>query len=97
MLPRAELERIRDGLGARLAENGVALDRRTREEERNRGRIEHMLLELERHKWEIISNEDVGEPRSVRWRARPRWGILGMLLNWWTVRIEPDPPPENVE
>jgi hypothetical protein len=87
ILPLVELERVRDRLAARLDENAVALDRRTREEERNRGRIEHMLLEPARHKWEIISNEDIGEPGCRHWHVRPRYGVLGMFLNWWRVRI----------
>jgi hypothetical protein len=87
VLPLAELERVRDGLAMRLAENRVQLDRRALVEERNRGRIEHMLLEPEKHKWEIVSNEDIGEPGCRHWHVRPRYGIVGMFLNWWRVRI----------
>ena len=87
VLPMAELERMRDGLAGRLADNRLQLDRRALVEERNRGRIEHMLLEPERHKFEIISNEDIGEPGCKHWHVLPRYGVLGMLLKWWRVRI----------
>jgi hypothetical protein len=87
VLPLAELERVRDALASRLAENRLQLDRRALVEERNRGRIEHMLLEPERYKWELISNEDIGEPGCKHWHVRPRYGVLGMFLNWWRVRI----------
>ena len=87
VLPLAELERVRDALASRLAENRLQLDRRALVEERNRGRIEHMLLEPERYKWELVSNEDIGEPGCKHWHVRPRYGVLGMFLNWWRVRI----------
>ena len=87
VLPMGELERVRDGLAARLADNRLQLDRRALVEERNRGRIEHMLLEPELHKFEIISHEDIGEPGCKHWHVLPRWGVLGMLLKWWRVRI----------
>ena len=56
-------------------------------EELNRRRIEEMLLEPEKHKWVRVANEDIGEPGCHHWHVRPRYGILGMLLNWWRVRI----------
>ncbi len=87
LLPLAELERVRDALSARLAANQAQLDRRALVEEHNRARIERMLLEPARHKWEIVSNEDIGEPGCKHWHVRPRYGILGMFLNWWRVRI----------
>ena len=35
----------------------------------------------------IVSNEDIGERGCRHWHSRPRWGILGMLLGWWRVRL----------
>ena len=46
-----------------------------------------MLLEPEEHKWVRIGNEDIGEPGCKHWHVTPRWGILGMLMNWWRVKI----------
>ena len=46
-----------------------------------------MLLDPEEHKWVRVSNEDIGEPGCKHWHVRPRWGFLGMLLNWWRVKI----------
>jgi len=37
--------------------------------------------------WELISNADIGEPGCKHWHVRPRYGVLGMFLNWWRVRI----------
>jgi hypothetical protein len=87
VLTLAELEQTRDRLSERVSQARRALSERTYVEEQNRCLIEEMLLEPERHKWIRVANEDIGEPGCKHWHVRPRWGILGMLLNWWRVRI----------
>ena len=82
-----ELEQVRDDLAGKLQENRRALTDRTYLEEKHRRHIEQMLLEPEKHKWVRIGNEDIGEPGCKHWHVRPRWGLLGMLMNWWRVRI----------
>ena len=82
-----ELEALRDDLVERVHHARRSLSDRTYVEEQNRRRIEEMLLEPERHKWVRIGNEDIGEPGCKHWHVRPRWGLLGMLMNWWRVRI----------
>ena len=46
-----------------------------------------MIAEPERHRWLLVSNEDIGEPGCRHWHSRPRWGILGMLFGWWRIRL----------
>jgi hypothetical protein len=87
VLSLSELEELRDELAARVAEARAALASRTHVEERNRCLIEEMQLEPERHKWVRVQNEDIGEPGCKNWHVRPRWGPLGMLMNWWRVVI----------
>jgi hypothetical protein len=87
LLGIAELERIRDQLAGRLSENRALLGDRTYVEARNRRLIEEMLLAPEKHKWMRIGNEDIGEPGCKYWEVRPRLGIIGMLMNWWRVKI----------
>jgi hypothetical protein len=87
LLGLAELEQLRDELAERVSESRRAFSERTYLEEQNRCRIEQMLLEPERHKWVRVQNEDIGEPGCKSWHVRPRFGLLGMLLNWWRVRI----------
>jgi hypothetical protein len=87
VLALAELEELRDQLADRLAHNRRLLGDRTYVEELNRCRIEEMLLDPERHKWMVIRNEDIGERGCKSWHVRPRYGIIGMLMNWWRVRI----------
>jgi len=83
----SELEGLRDDLIQRVEDGRRSLGERTRSEDESRRRIEAMLLEPERHKWVRVSNEDIGEPGCKHWHVRPRWGLLGMLMNWWRVRI----------
>jgi hypothetical protein len=87
ILSLVELEELRDHLAERLHHARRALSDRTYVEEQNRRLIEDLLLEPEKHKWVRVGNEDIGEAGCKHWHVRPRWGLLGMLLNWWRVRI----------
>jgi hypothetical protein len=87
LLGIGELERIRDQLAERLAENRALLSDRTYVESRNRRLIEEMTLAPEKHKWMRIGNEDIGEPGCKYWEVRPRLGLIGMLMGWWRVKI----------
>src|SRR4051812_37785194 len=46
-----------------------------------------MMLAPEKHKWMRIGNEDIGEPGCKYWEVRPRYGLIGMLMGWWRVKI----------
>jgi hypothetical protein len=87
ILSLGELERIRDGLAERLQENRRELSERSWVEEQNRRLIEEMLLDPASYKWVRVRNEDIGEPGCKSWHVRPRFGLLGMLMGWWRVRI----------
>ena len=87
LLSLSELEELRDELAARVGDARCALASRTCVEEQNRCLIEEMQLEPERYKWVRVRNEDIGEPGCKHWHVRPRWGLLGMLMNWWRVVV----------
>jgi hypothetical protein len=87
LLSISELEELRDDLATRLQRNRRALSDRTYVEEVNRRRIEEMMLAPEEHKWVRIRNEDIGEKGCKQWHVLPRFGPLGMLMNWWRVKI----------
>src|SRR5689334_22127951 len=82
-----ELEKVRDGLAARIQEVRADLHDYAVVEEANRELIEEMVADPASHKWERVYNEDIGEPGCKHWHATPRWGVLGMLLGWWRVKI----------
>ena len=46
-----------------------------------------MLADPAGHKYETVSNEEVGDPGCSRWEVRPAWGPVGALMNWWRVKI----------
>jgi hypothetical protein len=87
ILTLGELEELRDHLVERLATERRARDRRSADQERARRRLEEITLHPDRYRWTTISSEELGEPSCRRWEVVPRLGILGMLLNWWRVRI----------
>jgi hypothetical protein len=87
VLSLAELEVIRDRLVTRVGEIQDELATRTAAEERKRRLIEELMLAPEEHKWVIVRAEDIGEPGCKSWHVRPRFGLLGMMLNWWRVCI----------
>ncbi|MGA8218525.1 MAG: hypothetical protein WB771_08165 [Solirubrobacterales bacterium] len=82
-----ELESVRDGLAARIREVRAALHDYAVVEEANRELIEEMIADPASHAWVRVCNEDIGEPGCKHWHAKPRWGVLGMLLGWWRVKI----------
>jgi hypothetical protein len=82
-----ELEEVRDALAARVEDARRTLRDRAYVERKNVDRIEEMLVEPARFKWVRISNADIGEPGCKYWHSRPRFGLIGMLMGWWRVKI----------
>src|SRR3954453_1803777 len=82
-----ELEELRDDLADRLQHNRRALGDRTYVEEAHRRRIEEMMLAPEEHKWVRVRNGDIGGKGCKRLPVLPRFGPLGMLMNWCRVKI----------
>jgi hypothetical protein len=82
-----ELEKVRDGLAARIQEVKADLHDHVVVEEANRELVERMTADPAAYKWVRVYNEDIGEPGCKHWHAKPKWGVLGMLLGWWRVKI----------
>jgi hypothetical protein len=82
-----ELEKVRDGLAARIQEVKADLHDYAVVEEANRELIEKMTADPAAYKWVRVYNEDIGEPGCKHWHAKPQWGLLGALLGWWRVKI----------
>jgi hypothetical protein len=78
LLGLGQLERIRDELADRIA----ALHDR-----RGHALLEAMRAEPERHRWQVVTSADLGEPGCTVWQVRPRLGLIGMLMGWWRVKI----------
>lgn len=82
-----ELEKVRDGLAARVQDVRLRLNDAGYVEQKNRELIEAMLADPAAHKWKRVSNADIGEPGCKNWHATPRFGPLGILMDWWRVKI----------
>ncbi|HWW67643.1 MAG TPA: hypothetical protein VNY83_06630 [Solirubrobacterales bacterium] len=87
VLGLGELERVRDDLATRIGEARLALDERALVETRNRELLRRMLADPAELKWVRVSRHDVGEPGCGVWHSRPRFGMLGMLMGWWRVKV----------
>jgi DNA-binding transcriptional regulator YhcF (GntR family) len=83
----AELERDRDVLVDRVAEARIASALTTEFQEMSRIRIEELAADPAAHRWERVSNEQIGEPGCRHWHSVPRYSFLGMLLGWWRVKV----------
>jgi AcrR family transcriptional regulator len=87
VLDIGDLEALRDELASRVEEVRRQLRERAESEQENRERIEALVSDPAGHKWERVSNEDVGEPGCKYWHSTPRFGLIGMLMGWWRVKI----------
>ncbi len=82
-----ELEQRRDALDGCARRMRRELDALGRRQEKARGRMEEIMLDPAAHPWERVTHEDIGEPGCRQYHARPRLGFLGLLMDWWRVRI----------
>jgi hypothetical protein len=87
LLSLGELERIRDALAGRLGDARAAAVAQAERQEVARGQLEEMLLEPGRHRFLRIAGQTIGEPSCKTYESRPRFGLLGMLMGWWRVKI----------
>lgn len=86
-LDLGELEALRDALAVRVEDARRALREQGELETRNRELLDRMLAAPSEFKWVQISRDDVGAPGCGHWHSLPRYGLLGMLMGWWRVRI----------
>jgi DNA-binding transcriptional regulator YhcF (GntR family) len=83
----AELEAIRDELMERLKRARGLAERRGERQQQARARLEEMVSDPAAHKWETVSQQDLGEPGCGSLDVQPRWGPVGALMNWWRVKV----------
>jgi hypothetical protein len=87
LLSLGDLERVRDALAARRSTlTAAAAEQHARQAVAAR-ELERMLADPPAHKWERLTNADLGRPGCTTYHVRPRAGLLGMLLGWWQVKI----------
>jgi hypothetical protein len=87
MLDLGELERVRDALAERLAATRRMLDEQAVRHAQARVLLERMLEDPAKHRWALVTSEDLGQPNCTTYHVRPRFGPIGLLLGWWRVKI----------
>jgi len=80
LLTLSELERVRDGLAARLRPAPAP-------DPAARGKLERMLADPAAHRWARVPLAALGEPGCGAYVVRPRLGLIGMLAGWWEVKL----------
>jgi hypothetical protein len=97
VLGLGELEAVRDSLATQVGEARLRLREQDELETRNRRLLERMIESPADFKWLQISRDDIGVPGCGHWHSRPRFGLLGMLMGWWRVRVSSGCPlPERL-
>jgi hypothetical protein len=87
LLSVGELERVRDGLAARIQEVKEELHEHAVVEQQHRELLERMTVDPASYKWVRVYHADIGEPGCTSYQSAPKWGPLGMLMGWWRVKI----------
>jgi hypothetical protein len=87
LLTLGELERVRDALATRVAALGAGAEAQQARQEIAGRELEAMLADPPAHKWERLTNADLGRPGCTSYHVRPRASVLGMLMGWWVVKI----------
>jgi hypothetical protein len=87
LLSLGELERVRDALAARLSTLAAAAAEQEARQAVAARELERMLADPPAHRWERLTNADLGRPGCTTYHVRPRAGLLGMLMGWWQVKI----------
>jgi len=87
LLSLAELEVVRDRLADRVAHARTSIASEAVAQQRSRVLLEAMLLAPQRHRWRRVTGAAIGESGCRQWHVRPRFGLLGVLGNWWRVHV----------
>jgi hypothetical protein len=87
LLSLGELERLRDALAGRLSALSAAAAEQQARQALAAAELEQMLADPPAHRWERITAADLGRGDCGTYHVRPRAGLLGMLMDWWVVKI----------
>jgi hypothetical protein len=87
LLGLGELERVRDGLAARLTAQRAAAAAQAERQAEARELLERMYAEPAAYRGERLTNADIGLAGCTTYEVAPRLGIVGMLAGWWQVKV----------
>ena len=87
MLSLGDLERVRDDLALRVGDARSELAARGEVHEANRLLLEKMLANPGRYKFVKVPRSDLGVGGCGAYEVRPRFGIVGMCMGWWHIKL----------
>jgi hypothetical protein len=87
VLALGDLERVRDGLAARLTAQRAAAAAQAERQAEARELLERMYADPPAHRRLRLTNADIGLPGCSTYEVAPRLGLVGMLAGWWHVKV----------
>jgi hypothetical protein len=87
LLGLVELERSRDALAARVSDVHALVAEQRAGQAAARARLQAMLADPPAHKGERIAHAELGLPGCTVYAVLPRFGPVGLLTNWWRVKV----------
>jgi len=87
VLNEAELESVRDALVARLGEVEALVVRQKADHADARALLKRMEEAPAHFRWSKVTTKDMGAEGCRTWESVPVMGPLGMLNNWWRIRM----------
>lgn len=87
VLNEAELESVRDALVARLGEVEALVVRQKADHADARALLKRMEDAPAHFRWTKVTTKDMGAEGCRTWQSVPVMGPLGMLNNWWRIRM----------
>ncbi len=82
-----ELEATRDTLIEQLRETRARAAKQTDRQQSARTKLDEMVKDPAAHRWDVVSDDEIGDPGCKTYQVQPAWGPIGALMNWWRVRV----------
>jgi hypothetical protein len=87
ILTSEQLEAARDALMARLTEVEDRLAQQSADHTESRALLKRMNEAPAHFRWTTVTTKDLGVEGCRSWQSVPMLGPIGMLGNWWRVRM----------
>jgi hypothetical protein len=87
LLSETELETTRDDLFARVGDAEELLARQAVDHAEARALLKRMTEAPEHYRWVTVTTKETGDGGCRTWQSVPILGPVGMLGNWWRIRM----------
>lgn len=87
LLSETDLEATRDDLFARVGRAEELLTLQARDQAEARALLKRMTEAPEHYRWVTVTTKETGDGGCRTWQSVPVLGPIGMLGNWWRIRL----------